>query len=79
MPDKAQPGRSTLHTTGYIGTSLIRNSTSLGPYSRTVPRALWRPYGGGLFIMSEVPLYSSGARAEQASCEKIFNSKVSWQ
>jgi len=41
----------------YRGTSLIRNSLSLGPYSRTVPRALWWSEGGGRFLMSEVPLY----------------------
>ena len=40
----------------YRGTSLIRNSESLGPNSRTMPRALWCPWGGGLFLMSEVPL-----------------------
>ena len=27
----------------YRGTSLIRNCAPLGPYSRTVPRALWWP------------------------------------
>ena len=26
----------------YRGTSLMRNSGSLGPYSRTMPRALWQ-------------------------------------
>ena len=26
----------------------MRNSTPLGPYSRTMPRALWWPQGGGL-------------------------------
>jgi hypothetical protein len=31
----------------YRGTSLIRNSAPLGPYSRTMPRALWWSYGGG--------------------------------
>ena len=31
----------------YRGTSLIRNCLLLGPYSRTMPRALWRPSGGG--------------------------------
>ena len=45
----------------YSGTSLIRNSTPLGPYNRTMPRALRWPYGGprgaGQFLMSEVPLY----------------------
>jgi len=28
----------------------------LGPYSRTMPRALWWPRGGGQFLMSGVPL-----------------------
>ena len=27
----------------YRGTSLIRNSAPLGPYSRNMPKALWRP------------------------------------
>jgi len=27
----------------YRGTSLIRNYTPLGPYRRTMSRALWRP------------------------------------
>jgi hypothetical protein len=41
----------------YRDTLLIRNSAPLGPYSRTMPRALWWSQGGGLFHMSEVPLY----------------------
>ena len=32
---------------GYRGTSLIRNRPPLGPYSRTMPRALWKSLGGG--------------------------------
>ena len=40
----------------YRGTSLIRNNPTLGPYSRTIPRVLWWSGGGGLFLMSEVPL-----------------------
>jgi len=40
----------------YRGTSLIRNSAPLGTFSRNMPRALWWPLGGGLFLMSEVPL-----------------------
>ena len=39
------------------GTSLIRNSAPLAPYSRNMPRALWWSWGGLLFLMSEVPLY----------------------
>jgi hypothetical protein len=31
---------------GYRSTSPIRNSAPLGPYSRTMPRALWKPQGG---------------------------------
>ena len=46
----------------YRGTSLISNCNLLGPYSRTVPRVLWWPWGGVLFLMSEVPLYA-GAHA----------------
>jgi len=42
--------------TTYRGTPPIRNSALLGPYSRTMHRALWKPLGGGLFLMSEVPL-----------------------
>ena len=41
----------------YTRTSLIRNSAPLGPYSRTMPRALWDALGGGLFLMSEVLRY----------------------
>ena len=37
-------------------TSLLRNCTPLGVYSRTMPRDLRWPYGGGLFLVSEVPL-----------------------
>ena len=38
--------------------SLIRKRAPLAPYSRIMPRALWRSLkGGGLFLESEVPLY----------------------
>jgi hypothetical protein len=40
-----------------MGTPLIRNSGRLGPYSRTVPRAMWHFQRGGQFLKSEVPLY----------------------
>ena len=50
------------HTTwsmegAYRGTSMIGNSTPLGTYSRTMPEAIWWPWGGVLFLMSEEPLY----------------------
>ena len=38
----------TLKMQSYRGTSLIRNSAPLGPYSRTLHRVLWWPYGRGL-------------------------------
>ena len=41
----------------YRGTSLIRDRRPRGPSSRLMPRALWRSDGGGLFVMSEAPLY----------------------
>jgi hypothetical protein len=41
----------------YGGTSLMRNTPLLGPYSRTIPRVLWWSQVEGLFLMSEVPLY----------------------
>jgi len=40
----------------YRGTSLIRNTPLLGTCSRTIPRVLWWSSGGGLFLMSKVPL-----------------------
>ena len=42
----------------YRGTSPIRNSAPLSPYSRTMPRALRWSGGGGRVLMSEVPLYA---------------------
>ena len=44
----------------YESTLLIENSPHLGPYS--IPRALrWSFWGGGAFLMSEVPLKRAGA------------------
>jgi len=36
--------------TGVGPTSLIRNGPLLGPYIRTMPSALWWPWGGGSFL-----------------------------
>ena len=36
----------------------MRNTPLLGPYSRLMPRDLWWSKGRGVFLMSEVPLYS---------------------
>ena len=38
------------------GTSLIRKHTLLGTYRRPVHRVLCRSYGGGRFLIREVPL-----------------------
>ena len=40
----------------YMGTSLTRKRTPLGPYRRPVPRVLGGSKGGGRFRMGEVPL-----------------------
>ena len=37
----------------YRGTSLKRSRLPLGPYSRTLPRALWGAYGEVRCFMSE--------------------------
>ena len=39
-----------VYGTWFRGTSLIGNSAPLGPYSRTMPRAVWKPVGGGFFL-----------------------------
>ena len=47
----------------YMGTSLIKKRTLLGPYSGPVPRALWGSQGGGRFLRSKVPLSISAYAA----------------
>ena len=39
----------------YRGTSLIRNSLPIGPYSRSVPRALRWSLAGGSFVWARYP------------------------
>ena len=41
------------------GASLIGSSPPLGPYSRTMLRALRWSWGGGLFLAIEAPLYEA--------------------
>jgi hypothetical protein len=60
----------------YRGTSLIRNSADLGPYSRVMPRALWWSQGGGLFLMSEVPLYLDACRFEHLPLPLTWSSQA---
>ena len=40
----------------YRDTLLIIKRTPLGPYHRSMPRILGGSYGGGRFLMGEVPL-----------------------
>ena len=49
---------ATLRRSAHRGTSPIRKRHPLGPYTKTMPRDIWWPQGGGRFLMSEVPLYS---------------------
>ena len=58
--------RSSSRVLFYRATSLIRNTPLLGAYSRTLPRFLWWSYEGGLFLMGEVPLYTSTRRSARA-------------
>ena len=45
------------HPANYRGTSLIRKRSHPGPYRRPMPRVLGGSWGGGRFLMGEVPLY----------------------
>ena len=58
------PPASLAYAGCYRGTSLIRNTPLLRPCRRTMPRAVWWSGGGGLFLMSEVPLYAITSRGE---------------
>ena len=44
------PGTPLFAKDDYRGTSLIRNTPLLRPYSTTVPRVLWWSWGGGCFL-----------------------------
>ena len=56
-------GRETADASAAWGASLIRNRLPLGPYSRTIPRALGGAQGGVRFLTGEVPLYSEASIA----------------
>jgi len=48
--------RAVLWFSVYRGTSLVRNSAPLGPYSKNEPRALWWSQGRRLLLRREVSL-----------------------
>jgi len=49
-----------------LGISLIRNSAPPRPFHMTMSRALWQSQGGGgLFLMSEVPLHLGVTKARR--------------
>ena len=76
--ERSSPSVSILNQIGGTwGTSLIRNSAPLGPYSKTMPRALWCSQGGGRFLMSEVPLYRAGGR--QGGARRVLSRLVPWR
>jgi hypothetical protein len=59
----------------YKGTSLIRNSAPLGPCGRTMRRALWQPYWGGVgcFLWAR---YSCRLRCHSLRFEHLL--RTSW-
>ena len=59
----------------YRGTSPIRKRTPLGPYRRTIPRALWGSWGGGRFLMGEVPLYTLNQLLQTPSEVRSLNTE----
>jgi len=55
---EGQHSAQLLHHSTCRSTSLIKNRAPLGPYTRTMPRAVWWSLGGGRgLLMSELPLY----------------------
>ena len=47
----------------------------LGPYTRNMPWALWWSQGGGLFLISEVPLYTQVRRFKTQDLERFVSSR----
>ena len=50
-----EPATATPKVRTCRGTSLLRNSAPLGPFSRTMPKAIWLPWGGGCFLRVRDP------------------------
>ena len=62
FPSKLSGCGPSLKNYTHRGTSPRRNTPLLGPYSRTLPRAIWLSGGGGLFLLSEAPLQTRRIR-----------------
>ena len=58
---------TTRNNTLHRGTSLIRNSATLGPYSRSMTTVV---LGGGLFLLSEVLLYGRALVSSKGVSER---------
>ena len=59
----------------YRGTSLARKRTPPGPNCRPMPRVLRGSWVGGLVLMGEVPLYSSGSKtglSNSCACMSLY-------
>jgi len=67
-PQQSRVREYSLNPEPYRGTSLIRNRPPLGPYSRTMSKGLWWPYGGVIFLESEVPLYTLHPETQTLGC-----------
>ena len=78
LPSQRELGRNGGFKQPYRGTSLIRSSAPLGPYSRTMPRALWwswfskalgfRVQGSGFSQCSVCRVQGSGCRVQGSGC-----------
>ena len=54
-----RPDATRVQFIDYMGTSFIRKRTLLGPYRMPRPRVLGESWGGGRFLVGEVPLYET--------------------
>jgi hypothetical protein len=57
----------------YSGTSLIRNSAPLGPYRRTMPRALWWSWGGACLLSARYSCTSPRRPLRPSRCPPSFS------
>ena len=53
---RSDPG-SVRDACGYLGTSLVRKHTPLGPFRRPMSRVIGGSWGSGRFLIGELPLH----------------------